>query len=303
MAGSGHLALADMGLSYPQDRLLSEAPVICGTPAYMAPEQVRCGGDGALSEEIQKTVDWWALGLVLYEMNTGHHPFHSDDDLRANFVKILKCEVDYRGVNEALAALVQALLHTDYRRRLGAGSDGTNNVKAHAAFNARRNSNSNSTTANGGTGSGTGSGGGSGDHGGARVRRGGTGGTGASGTMMTMTRGGPLGLGGAAADAADGGGKGVQIDWIALEAGRMKPPLQPAEQRGGSSIVDTSDVSIAYGRDPLSRTNTAAHKEADDFEVRAYVFVCVYVCVCVWVLGMHGGAFACVEEFVDTRSL
>ena len=46
---TGHLSLADMGLSYPQAKLLAEAPLICGTPAYMAPEQVRCGGNGAHS--------------------------------------------------------------------------------------------------------------------------------------------------------------------------------------------------------------------------------------------------------------
>lgn len=137
MTSSGHLKLADMGLSYPQDKLLAEAPVICGTPAYMAPEQVRCGGNGALSEEIQKTVDWWALGLVLYEMNTGRHPFHSGDDLQANFVKILQCEVDFRNMNEALAALIKALMHPEYRKRLGYGPRGTENVKQHPAFNDR----------------------------------------------------------------------------------------------------------------------------------------------------------------------
>ena len=233
---SGHLALADMGLSYRQDRLMDEAPLICGTPAYMAPEQVRCGGNGLLSEEIQKTVDWWALGLVLYETNTGIHPFHSGSNLKANFVKILKCEVDYRGMSEALACLIRALLHTDYRRRLGYGPDGTRNVQAHPAFNgkstriapAAAHSHRDSTEPKSAGGS-------------VHCR------SGRTGSVGRDTHG-------------DGG---IYVDWTALAARTCKPLFLP-EQR---SIVDKDDIDIEYGMDPRSRSNTAAHRSAAAAEV------------------------------------
>lgn len=260
---SGHLALADMGLSYRQDRLLDEAPLICGTPAYMAPEQVRCGGNGLLSEEIQKTVDWWALGLVLYEMNTGMHPFHSGSNLKANFVKILKCEVDYRGMCDVLASLIRALLHTDYRRRLGYGPDGTQNVQAHPAFNCK-------STGNGGKGKGKVVQAQEAQEAQAQAATGGhkvssaeakpaAGGVSAHGRRSSGRNGGVGGVG-----QNTSGNGGICVDWTALAARKCKPLFLPEPR---SSIVDKDDTDIEYGMDPRSRSNTAAHRSAATAEV------------------------------------
>lgn len=46
----------------------------CGTPHYLAPEVI--AGHGYTS-----AVDWWSLGVLIYEMNAGYPPFEADDQI------------------------------------------------------------------------------------------------------------------------------------------------------------------------------------------------------------------------------
>jgi len=64
----GHVKLSDFGLAKLKSSSFKQINTFCGTPEYLAPEII-------LEKGYTKSVDWWALGCVLYEMLAGKHPF------------------------------------------------------------------------------------------------------------------------------------------------------------------------------------------------------------------------------------
>jgi len=114
--------VADFGLVKSLDEVtrLTASGLVCGTPAYMAPEQAR--GDG---KNINPQSDVWALGAVLYEMLTGTPPFQADNALRL-MLKITKdAPQPLRHLNpkvprEAEAIVLKCLEKHQERRYAGA---------------------------------------------------------------------------------------------------------------------------------------------------------------------------------------
>ncbi|CAN6338976.1 unnamed protein product [Urochloa humidicola] len=103
-----------------------------GTHEYVAPEVARGGAHGA-------AVDWWALGVFLYELLHGRTPFAGADN-EATLRNIARCPLAFPpascgGGGDAAAArdLIAGLLDKDPARRLGSRR-GAADVKAHPFF-------------------------------------------------------------------------------------------------------------------------------------------------------------------------
>lgn len=99
-----------------------------GTEEYIAPEVIR--GKGHTS-----AVDWWTLGIFIYEMLYGTTPFKGRDR-KATFSNILKREVRFaeaHSVSSPCKGLIKKLLIKDETKRLGSKT-GASDIKSHAFF-------------------------------------------------------------------------------------------------------------------------------------------------------------------------
>ncbi|KAK9709568.1 rim15, signal transduction response regulator [Basidiobolus ranarum] len=122
----GNLLLTDEAIQNLKDE---EAPKTCiGTPDYLAPESILGTGQDAM-------VDWWALGVILYEFLYGIPPFNADSPEEV-FENILSRNIDwYEGqvqVSPEARNLMEQLMSTDVEKRLGA--NGVEEVKSHPFF-------------------------------------------------------------------------------------------------------------------------------------------------------------------------
>ncbi|KAJ3548626.1 hypothetical protein NM208_g912 [Fusarium decemcellulare] len=127
----GHIALCDFGLCKLDIKDEDQTHTFCGTPEYLAPELLLAGGEG-----YNKTVDWWTLSVLLYEMLTGLPPFY-DEVTNEIYRKILSEPLHFPGpeiVPPAAKDLLTKLLNRNPADRLGANSAAK--IKAHPFFHA-----------------------------------------------------------------------------------------------------------------------------------------------------------------------
>jgi protein kinase A len=124
IGSDGYLKLTDFGFA---KVIEGRTYTLCGTPEYLAPEILLNKGHG-------KPVDWWTLGIILYEMLAGIDPF-SDEDPMAIYQKILKGKVKFpRSFDNNGKSLVKHLLVADLTKRFGNMKGGVNDIKNHRFF-------------------------------------------------------------------------------------------------------------------------------------------------------------------------
>lgn len=81
-----------------------------------------------------KASDWWALGVLIFEMLAGFPPFY-DNDQFVTYQKILSGKIEYpRHFDYAAKQVLRKLLHTDQGQRLGSAKNGGDEIKREPWF-------------------------------------------------------------------------------------------------------------------------------------------------------------------------
>ncbi|XP_032808878.2 serine/threonine-protein kinase Sgk3-like [Petromyzon marinus] len=121
----GHIKLTDFGLCKEGMESTETTTTFCGTPEYLAPEILR-------KEPYDRTVDWWCLGSVLYEMLFGLPPFYCRD-VPTMYDDILHKPLLLRHGSPAAHNILEGLLQKEKRYRLGSHND-FKDIKEHVFF-------------------------------------------------------------------------------------------------------------------------------------------------------------------------
>ncbi len=120
----GYIKIVDFGFA----KICNEQTyTLCGTPDYLAPEVILGQGHG-------KGVDWWTLGVLIYEMLASYPPFYDEDPMET-YKKILGGQVDYpRHFSKEAVDLLSKLLNLKATKRYGVIKGGATLIKQHPWF-------------------------------------------------------------------------------------------------------------------------------------------------------------------------
>ena len=127
MNSEGHIKISDFGLSKKLENQKDKAYTLCGTLQYLAPEILKNKG-------YDKSVDWWSLGCIYYEMLTGNLPFKTNGN-KIN-LDVFEEKIDFdENMNPLLINLISQLLNVNPKKRLGYGAQDAKKIKGHQYFN------------------------------------------------------------------------------------------------------------------------------------------------------------------------
>mmetsp|Transcript_4496 Transcript_4496/g.6639 ORF Transcript_4496/g.6639 Transcript_4496/m.6639 type:complete len:822 (-) Transcript_4496:243-2708(-) len=125
----GYCVLVDLGFA---KIVVDKTYTLCGTPEYLAPEII-------LSKGHDKGVDYWALGVLIYEMLVGRSPFYSyGTDQVSLFKRIVQVKYSFPPggiVNEMAQDLIQRLIVRRQANRFGCLARGDQDIRDHSWFN------------------------------------------------------------------------------------------------------------------------------------------------------------------------
>lgn len=125
----GHVKIADFGMCKENVAGGEKTTTFCGTPGYLAPEIIN-------ERPYDGSVDWWSLGVLMYEMLIGDSPFDADDDDEL-FKQILSLRLEFpRSLESTAKDVCQKFLTRDPNKRLGSDSHGAKGVRNHPFFAA-----------------------------------------------------------------------------------------------------------------------------------------------------------------------
>lgn len=122
----GYPKLVDFGFA---KVITSKSYTLCGTPEYLAPELV-------LGRGHNKAVDYWAFGIMVYEMQAGYSPF-SDANMDQTEIcrNIIKEKLEFpAGFDHDCKSMVKGLLNRSVEARLGNLKGGTEDIRTHRWF-------------------------------------------------------------------------------------------------------------------------------------------------------------------------
>lgn len=123
----GYLKITDFGLVKEKMTGNQKTATFCGTADYIAPEMI-------LGKSYDKAVDWWSIGILIFEMLYGYPPFY-DQNTNAMYKSIVRDKVEFPpGGSEEVVDLISKLLEKDPSKRLGSGPTECEEIKQHPFF-------------------------------------------------------------------------------------------------------------------------------------------------------------------------
>ncbi|KHJ39956.1 kinase domain protein [Trichuris suis] len=123
----GYLKIADFGLCKENMGFDDRTSTFCGTPEFLAPEVLT-------ENQYTRSVDWWGLGVLIFEMLVGEPPFSGDDEEEI-FDSIVNDDVRYpRFLSIEAISIMRRLLRKNPAKRLGSTEADAEEVKKQRFF-------------------------------------------------------------------------------------------------------------------------------------------------------------------------